>query len=59
VWLPTWDLIDVASGAAGSHSDVRLVYWDGGVDADPDGDMMDRTCQITLRAWCLLAGTVT
>jgi len=57
VWLPMWDLVDLASGPPGSHSHVRLTYWADGLDADPDAGLMDSTCQITLRAWCLLAGT--
>jgi len=54
VWLLTLGLIALATGVTGQ--DNRLIV---AMPGDPDGDLMDSTCQTTLRSWCLLAGTVT
>jgi len=54
VWLPMWDLVDLAYAAAVFPLDFNVA-----LPVDPDAGLMDSTCQITLRAWCLLAGTVT
>lgn len=52
VWLPLKALVELGAGPQ-----VRLAQWDGALVDDVDADpVLDRSVQITLRAWCALAG---